>query len=45
MKMFVVMDYTNIVIGQVRAASMFLAWDYASKHLNNYYGIYISEVR
>lgn len=40
-----VLDYTNIVIGQLRAAADFYAWDQARQHFGHYYNVYISRIK
>ena len=45
MTMFNVIEYNNIVVGQVQAATEFHAWEYAMNYMGHHYGIYVVEVR
>ena len=44
-KLFNILDYKHLVIGQVKAVDQFNAWIQAMTTHNHYYNVYVVEIR
>lgn len=45
MRLFNILDFSNVVIAQLQAPNEFIAWNQAIHRFGHYYNLYIVETR